>query len=233
MLRLVRRNGKDHPWDCLERSCSSPADLLCTREGRRGSCAASVEEERRSALPTTDDVDLGGAGIRGALARGGRGGAARLAQGEDSSRMPMMPCRGSQGGVGSAAGGKWLGASASHGLCIVSVHWPEGMDAGGAVRQLREGAEEGGQEDGGDRISGESMGERGHAGEDRGHRCGSRQAVERPAEGGGSCCKLRAGEAEPQRVAERRRRCTSSRGFASAPICLSKVDARTDPQSDG
>jgi len=73
VLRLVRRNGKDHPWDCLERSCSSPADLLCTREGRRGSCAASVEEERRSALPTTDDVDLGGAGIRGALARGGRG----------------------------------------------------------------------------------------------------------------------------------------------------------------
>ena len=71
VLRLVRRNGKDHPWDCLERSCSSPADLLCTREGRRGSCAASDEEERRGALPTTDDVDLGDAGIRGALARGG------------------------------------------------------------------------------------------------------------------------------------------------------------------
>ena len=64
--------------------------------------------------------------------------------------MPMMPCRGSQGGVGSAAGGKRLGASASHGLCIVSVHWPEDMDAGGAVRQLRGGAEEGDREDGRD-----------------------------------------------------------------------------------
>jgi len=40
--------------------------------------------------------------------------------------------------------------SASHGLCIVSVHWPEDMDAGGAVRQLRGGAEEGGREDGRD-----------------------------------------------------------------------------------
>ena len=59
-----------------------------------GSCAASIEEERRGALPTTDDVDLGGAEIRGALARGGQGAAARLAQGEDSSGMPMMTCGG-------------------------------------------------------------------------------------------------------------------------------------------
>ena len=61
--------------------------------------------------------------------------------------MPMMPCR-LQREVWAAQ--QAANGSASHGLCIVSVHWPEDMDAGGAVRQLRGGAEEGGREDGRD-----------------------------------------------------------------------------------
>ena len=51
--------------------------------------------------------------------------------------MPMMPCR-LQREVWAAQ--QAANGSASHGLCIVSVHWPEDMDAGGAVRQLRGGA---------------------------------------------------------------------------------------------
>ena len=61
--------------------------------------------------------------------------------------MPMMPCR-LQREVWAAQ--QAANGSASHGLCIVSVHWPEDMDAGGAVRPLRGGAEEGGREDGRD-----------------------------------------------------------------------------------
>ena len=221
---MLRRNTKDHPWDCLERSCSSPADLLCTREGRRGSCAASVEEERRGALPTIDDVDLGDAGIRGALARGGR------RAGEDSSGMPMMPCGGRCGRhsltralscLRPLAGEYGCGRRSTAGEGRREADRAEGTES----RENRLGS-------GGANGRGPWPPMRKPAG---GRAVGGGRRVAQLLAGGRRRAAGRAagGAQARKRVAERRRRSTGSRGFASAPVWLSRVDARTDLQSDG